>query len=294
MGSRTAISAGVLAVALVAIPLALPASAALARDCPSGGGLLGGVTDAVCDTVGKVTGTVDTLTGDTFKPVTDGIDDTTGKVLGKVGEVAPTSRPDSGARSAETGAETGTRPSEPTLLPEPLPDVCLPVLSCAAYRRGAGDPATPTPEVSSSAPRPARSSEPDDDARMERREREETAVAPPTGAPRHPDSEPHTLNSEPAGEPVTDEPTADPGDARIELLWPNPLVKDLTLPLGDREVVRPSTPASDVLGTSLTIALLVSAIAATRIVQQRRQRTEQAESIPFEPAPANTGRHRLA
>lgn len=290
MGSRTAISAGVLAVALVAIPLALPASAALARDCPSGGGLLGGVTDAVCDTVGKVTGTVDTLTGDTLKPVTDGLDDTAGTVLGKVGEVAPTGRPDSGARSPETG----TGPSEPTLLPEPLPDVCLPVLSCPAYRRGAGDPATPAPEVSSSAPRPARSSEPDDDGRMDRREREETAVTPPTGSPRHPDNEPHTLNSEPAGEPVTDEPTADPDDARIELLWPNPLVKDLTLPLGDQQVVRPSPPVSDVLGTSLTVALLVSAIAATRIVQQRRQRAEQPESIPFEPAPANTGRHRLA
>ncbi|MFG3438662.1 hypothetical protein ACGF0J_15565 [Nonomuraea sp. NPDC047897] len=295
MGSRTAISAGVLAVALVAIPLAPPASAALVRDCPGGGGLLGGVTDAVCDTVDKVTGTVDTLTGDKLKPVTDGLDDTTGKVLGKVGEVAPTRKPGVDA-TPDRAADADPGTSKPTLLPETLPEVCLPVLACAADRRGTGEPAVPAPESSGSAPRPSTSPEPreTDDGRTERRVREETVVTPPTGTPRQPHNEPHTLTADPAGEPVTDEPTADPDDARIDLLWPNPLVKDLRLPMGDRQVVRPSPPASDVLGTSLTIALLVSAIAATRIVQQRRRRVEQPESIPFEPAPANAGRHLLA
>jgi hypothetical protein len=62
----------------------------------------------------------------------------------------------------------------------------------------------------------------------------------------------------------------------------------------DQRVVRPTPPASDVLGTMLTIALLGSAVLATRIVQQRRQRTEPTESIPFEPARAGNGRHRLA
>ncbi|MBB6348379.1 hypothetical protein FHU36_004924 [Nonomuraea muscovyensis] len=294
MGSRTAISAGVLAVALVAIPLALPISAALADDCPGGGGLLGGVTDAVCDTVDKVTGTVDTLTGDTLKPVTGGLNETTDKVLGKVGEVAPTRKPGDDAGSDPT-------PSQTALLPEPLDEVCLPVLACTADRRAIGDPSTPAPDVTSPAPRSSRSpgsdsgtDSTDDDSAIERRAREEATVTPPTSTPWPPDSEPHQLHSDPVDEPVTDEPTADPDDARIDLLWPNPLVKDLTLPMGDRDVVRPSPPASDVLGTSLTIALLISAIAATRIVQQRRQRVEQPESIPFEPAPANTGRHRLA
>ncbi|WP_113703674.1 hypothetical protein [Nonomuraea lactucae] len=277
MGSRTAISAGVLAVALAASPAVLPSSAALASDCPKGGGLLGGVTNPVCDAVGKVTGTVDSVTGERLKPATQGLNDTTGQVLGEVGETAPTTGPSAGAEPAPT-------PSRTALLPRALENVCLPVLACAPAATGA--PATPGPEASAPVS--------DDTRTGDRRGREKETVVVPTGAPAYPDSEPHIMDVTPTGEPVTAEPTADPDEPRIDLLWPNPLAKDLSIPLGDRLIVRPGRPASDVLGTALTIALLISAIAATRVVQQRRRRAEQPESIPFEPLPANAGRHRLA
>src|SRR5690606_39415882 len=96
MGSRTAISAGILAVSLVALPAAAGPAAAQAGDCEQGGGgLLSGVTDTLCDAVGAVTGTVDKLTGGLTEPLTTGLDKTTDKLLGTVGEAIPTTRPSS-------------------------------------------------------------------------------------------------------------------------------------------------------------------------------------------------------
>ncbi|GGO76338.1 hypothetical protein [Nonomuraea cavernae] len=282
MGSRTAISAGVLVMTLAAIPLTAPA--ATAADCPSGGGLLGGVTDGLCDVVGVVTGTVDTLTGDTLKPVTKGLNDTTGKVLGTVGEVAPTTAP-----SREHTPEPSQRG---TLLPETLGEVCLPVLACDGQADEAEAPKA-TPKESEPAPEPTESA--DERAREQDRDDAAAPTPAPTTGPTPPQSEPYLMDTSlPEREdPVADEPTVDTDDARIDLLWPHPFARELSEPLRQR-VVRPSSPASDVAGTGLTIALLLSAIAATRIVQQRRQRGARPASIPFEPAHTAGGRHRLA
>ncbi|NUT11067.1 MAG: hypothetical protein HOQ38_11375 [Nonomuraea sp.] len=286
MRSRTAISAGVLAVALGAIPAAAPAASAAAQDCTRDGGLLSGVTNTLCDVVGALTDTVDAVTGGKAEPVTKGVEKTTDDVLGTVGEAVPTGKAAKPSKSSPSSASSA--PAKPTpsptgsgLLPETLKNVCLPVLGC-------GDQGV----LSSLTPRPTPS--PGIGRQVERpRERAEDQSAPlPTRAPTPPESGPYTVGD---GRPVAaEEPAADPGDARVDLLWPNPLARELAVPLRDRRVVRPSPPASDVLGTVLTIVLLGSAVLATRIVQQRRHRAEPSESIPFEPAPAGNGRHRLA
>ncbi|MFI7702581.1 hypothetical protein [Nonomuraea sp. NPDC049480] len=264
MGSRAAISAGVLAVALAAVPGAAPAAAAAAsQDCAREGGLLSGVTNTLCDVVKSVTGTVDTLTGDTTDPVTSGVDETTDEVLGKVGEAVP------------TGEATSTASAGPSPTPAKT-GLCLPVLACED--RTAREAVTPSPTPSADRPGQPRS-----------REKDTSTV--PTGAPTPPESRPQQLDT---GRPVGEKRTADTDEPRVDLLWPNPFAHELTVPMQDQQVVRPTPPASDVLGTALTIALLGSAVLATRIVQQRRQRTEPVESIPFEPAHVGSGRHRVA
>ncbi|WP_049573279.1 hypothetical protein [Nonomuraea sp. SBT364] len=290
MGSRSAISAGVLAMALAAVPLAAPP--ALAADCERGSGLLSGVTDSLCGVVEAVTGTVDQLTGGLTEPVTDGLDKTTDTVLGTVGKVVPTGRPRASARPS--GSPKPTAPAKPKateLLPETLEQVCLPVLACD--EQGVlGGLTTPTPTTGPRDPGPG---QPSDERRRRREDTTrvpaEVATAPPRDTVMPPDSHPHLIDSR--QEPVRDEPSADPEDFRIDLLWPNPFAEELGMPADGRRVVRPSAPASDVLGTALTIILLATAVLATRIVQQRRHRSEQSETIPFEPARGN-GHHRLA
>ncbi|TMR90856.1 hypothetical protein [Nonomuraea basaltis] len=275
MGSRTAISAGVLAVALVAVPGAAPAATAATatQDCTRDGGLLSGVTNTLCNVVKSVTGTVDSLTGNTTDPVTSGVDKTTGKVLGEVGEAVPTTK----ATPKKSGKPSPT-PTGTGLVPEALGDVCLPVLACEG--KTVLDTLTPQP---TSTPSPGRTGHP--------RERDKETSALPTTTPAPPESRPQLMDT---GRPVAERKTADADEPRVDLLWPNPFAHELTVPMQDQRVVRPSPPASDVLGTALTIALLGSAVLATRIVQQRRQRKEPVESIPFEPARAGSGRHRLA
>lgn len=269
MGSRTAISAGVLAVALGAIPAGAPAASAAAQDCPRGNGLLSGVASTVCNVVGAVTGTVDKVTGGTSKSATSGVEDTTDDVLGTVGDAVPTAEPSKTAKPSPT--RTG-------LVPDALKDVCLPVLSCDD--QGVLKTLTPRPTPSPGISRKAKPKERAD----------EEAGPLPTRAPTPPESSPYSMD----GRPVTEKPAADPDDSRVDLLWPNPFAHELTVPMQDQRVVRPSPPASDVLGTVLTIVLLGSAVLATRIVQQRRHNAEPSESIPFEPAHAGSGRHRLA
>ncbi|WP_263657362.1 hypothetical protein [Nonomuraea gerenzanensis] len=282
MGSRTAISAGVLAVALVAVPVAAPAASAAVQDCTRDGGLLSGVTNTLCDVVEAVTGTVDTLTGGATDPVTDGVDKTTDEVLGRVGEAVPTTKSSPATSSSarpSTSSPTTPRPSRTGLVPETLGDVCLPVLACDD--QGVVDRLTPRPKPSAT-PTGVRTG----------RGWESTASAAPA-EPRAtpPYNRPQSVGS---GEPVQEKETAHAEEPRVDLLWPNPFVHELAVPMQDQRVVRPTPPASDVLGTVLTIALLGSAVLATRIVQQRRQRTEPTESIPFEPARTGNGRHRLA
>jgi hypothetical protein len=283
MGSRTAISAGVLAVALAAVPVAAPAASAAAQDCTRGGGLLSGVTDALCDVVGVVTGTVDTLTGGTADKVTDGLDKTTDEVLGRVGEAVPTTKSKSTPTqsSAEPSATSAApRPSKTGLVPEDLGDVCLPVLACDDQG-----------VVSKLTPRPTPSAKASANARTGRGWVSTPTPSPTTPQSAVPDSTPQSVDT---GRPVPDKETAHAEEPRVDLLWPNPFAHELAVPMQDQRVVRPSPPASDVLGTVLTIALLGSAVLATRIVQQRRQRSEPSDSIPFEPARAGNGRHRLA
>ncbi|MFB4280054.1 MULTISPECIES: hypothetical protein [unclassified Nonomuraea] len=277
MGSRTAISAGVLAVALAAVPVAAPAASAAAQDCTRDGGLLSGVTNTLCDVVEAVTGTVDTLTGGTTDKVTDGLDKTTDEVLGRVGEAVPTTKTTPG-RPAKPSSTPSSSPTRTGLVPETLDDVCLPVLACED--QGVVGRATPRPTPT---PSPGRTGG--------RLEGEERASAVPTTQPSRPESRPQLVDT---GRPVAEKKTAHAEEPRVDLLWPNPFAHELAVPMQDQRVVRPSPPASDVIGTVLTIALLGSAVLATRIVQQRRHRTEPTESIPFEPARAGSGRHRLA
>ncbi|PZG17434.1 hypothetical protein C1J01_18040 [Nonomuraea aridisoli] len=281
--------------ALVAVPMGAPA-AADAQDCSREGGLLSGVTNTLCDVVNVVTGTVDTLTGGATDKLTDGVDKTTDEVLGRVGEVVPTTRPS--AKPSEKPSERDTptsrpseaeeqeepsrtpKPSRPTrtaLVPENLEDVCRGVPACVEH--GIVDKPTRRPT-----PSPERTKRPG----KQRQDERDTAVVPPVTT--RPESRPQSMDTP---RPVR-EKRADADRPRVDLLWPNPFAHELSVPMQDRRVVRPTPPASDVLGTVLTIALLGSAVLATRIVQQRRHRAEPVESIPFEPARAGNGRHRLA
>ncbi|MFG1703284.1 hypothetical protein ACFLIM_08825 [Nonomuraea sp. M3C6] len=269
MGSRTAISAGVLAVALAAVPVAAPAASAASQDCTRDGGLLSGVTNTLCDVVNAVSGTVGSITGGTTDQVTKGVENTTGEVLGRVGEAVPTTKATPSKSSGPSPA-----PAKTGLVPKTLEEVCLPVLACD--EQGVLDRLSPTPSA--------------DPAQRPREGRAE-ASALPTQTPVRPESRPQLMDTE---RPVAEKDTADADEPRVDLLWPNPFAHELTVPMQDQRVVRPSPPASDVLGTALTIALLGSAVLATRIVQQRRHRAEPTESIPFEPARAGNGRHRLA
>lgn len=282
MGSRTAISAGILAVALATVAVATPPAMALARDCERGGGLLSGVTDGLCDTLDAVTGTVDDLTGGLTEPVTKGLDKTTDTVLGKVGEAVPTSRPSSGPDLRSPRPSPSAKPRRTELLPETLSEVCLPVLACEDQSVLDGTP-TPSPRRSD---RPT----PSPDAERESGDDREHADVSPTGAATPPGTRPHTLDEH---KPVA-ERRADPEDLRFDLLWPNPFADKLALPAHKQRIVRPSAPTSDVVGTALTIILLATAVLATRIVQQRKHRSEQPDSIPFEPARQGSSRHRLA
>ncbi|GAA4949486.1 hypothetical protein HD597_002392 [Nonomuraea thailandensis] len=282
MGSRTAISAGVLAVALVAVPVGAPAASAAAQDCTRDGGLLSGVTNTLCDVVEAVTGTVDTLTGGATDPVTDGVDKVTDEVLGRVGEAAPTTRATPSTTSPvrpSTTSPATPRPSRTGLVPETLGEVCLPVLACEGQDTTGRPSARSTPSATPTEVRTGRGWESD------------ASAAPSVPRTTPPQSRPQTVGT---GTPVEEKKTAHAEEPRVDLLWPNPFVHELAVPMQDQRVVRPTPPASDVLGTALTIALLGSAVLATRIVQQRRQRTEPTESIPFEPARAGNGRHRLA
>ncbi|MEV0999099.1 hypothetical protein [Nonomuraea sp. NPDC050202] len=282
MGSRTAISAGVLAVALVAVPMGAPAASAAVQDCTRDGGLLSGVTNTLCDVVEAVTGTVDTLTGGATDPVTDGVDKATDEVLGRVGEAVPTTKATPSTTSSvkpSTTSPTTPRPSRTGLVPETLGDVCLPVLACEDQAVADQPAPRATPSATPTEVRTGRGWESTASA----------APARPRATP--PDRRPQTVGT---GAPVEEKKTAHAEEPRVDLLWPNPFAHELAVPMQDQRVVRPTPPASDVLGTMLTIALLGSAVLATRIVQQRRQRTEPTESIPFEPARAGNGRHRLA
>ncbi|MFE3450259.1 hypothetical protein ACFXJ8_15110 [Nonomuraea sp. NPDC059194] len=295
---RTAVSAGLLALALAALPMSAASAQTQARDCERGGGLLSGVTNGVCDLVDGVTDVVDGVTGNSLAPVTDGVDQATGTVLAPVGEIAPTSKP----APTPTRSTGGTR-DEPAEQPPPkrdgddlvsstLDDVCLPVLACDG--QGVLSPVTDSeasPESSpdsSAAPKPTASPSPAATPAKRHKDAGTLPVEPQDPPMNRPQLMQNTDTITPA-EPAP----VDPDDPRVELLWPGPFSEKLSDRIGG-QVVRPSEPDSDVLGTALTAVLLASAVLAARVMQSRRGRDERGESIPFEPMRVSGGRHRLA
>jgi hypothetical protein len=103
----------------------------------------------------------------------------------------------------------------------------------------------------------------------------------------------------PVPTPTGNERKTGPGKGRLSSLWPDPPLPALA---GDLRA-RPIRPArvmahksdDDVIGTSLTMALLLSAILATRVVSARRGRIDRRETIPLQPAiGVGQGRHRVA
>ncbi|WP_431898086.1 hypothetical protein [Nonomuraea sp. bgisy101] len=286
---RTAVSAGLLALALAALPMSAGSAAAQARDCERGGGLLSGVTNGVCDLVDGVTDAVDGVTGNALSPVTEGVDKAAGTVLAPVGEVAPTDKP-APASTRSPGGQRDERPpaGDGGLVSSTLEDVCLPALACEGegVLSPVGEPA-PRPSAApkaTSGPSPSPSAPP-----AKRRKDSKTLPVEPATPPM---SRPQLMQS--TDEVVTAEPEpVDPDDPRVELLWPGPFSEKLSDHIGGR-VVRPTEPDSDVLGTALTAVLLASAVLAARVMQSRRGRDDRGESIPFEPVRVSGGRHRLA
>ncbi|GII93840.1 hypothetical protein [Sinosporangium siamense] len=297
----SAISAGALALALGGLPVvgAAPAQAAVpglgtarAPACEKSGGLLSGLTGGICDIVNDVTDVVDELTGSSLNPVTGTVTDTTTNVLNGVGG-APQAPPAPALPAPEPPGKPGPAPSArpaPTDGARPGEDgapaardthcragrVCESADSAAAQN---GPEAPPPP----ARPRPPR----------ERPERRAHKPAPKTHAPYIPERRVHSYGSSPIDGAATG-----PGKPRkgtsvdvdrmgVTLMW-HPDI--LSTPLGPG-LVRPRARQSDALGTTLTMALLLSAIIATRFVYAKRRGGR--ESIPFEPLRPG-GQHRLA
>ncbi|GAA3094073.1 hypothetical protein [Nonomuraea salmonea] len=237
------------------------------------------MTNTLCDVVQAVTGTVDTLTGGTTSKVTEGLDRTTDEVLGRVGEVLPTGRAKSAPRRGGRAARHHAQADPGARARRGMP------VRAVVHRPEHRRPAHPRPSASPSATRTEQPSEGLISA---------TATSLPQPVPARPRTTRPERQESGVHRAAPKKKTAHAEEPRVDLLWPNPFQHELAVPMQDQRVVRPSPPASDVIGTVLTIALLGSAVLATRIVQQRRHGNEPAESIPFEPARAGNGRHRLA
>ncbi|SDH87634.1 hypothetical protein SAMN05421505_12521 [Sinosporangium album] len=320
-----AISAGALALTLGALPVwaAAPAQAtvgglagsASARTCEKEGGLLSGLTGGLCEVVNGVTDAVDELTGGSLSSVTKPLSDTTTSVFNGVGSVAPTSKPPSPKPEEKPAPapepEESRRPaSEPTppSVQEQKPgaerqqperrqtdaDESKAAADGSCRTRGdcertGGEAAAPS----------SRTTAPN--------KRDERPAEPAVGQPYTPERRPHFVDStevgagagaEPRnrrdedGKPGKEAPRVDVETARVPLVWPVPLQELLNDKVSGEKVVTPSARKPDALGTSLTMALLLSALLATRFVYAKRQQPRK-ETIPFEPVRPR-GRHRLA
>jgi hypothetical protein len=287
---RSAISAGALALALGGgIPVVAAASGTVARaaDCPQGGGLLGGVTSGLCQTVDGVTDAVDGLTGSPLAPVTGQLDATAEKALKPVDELAPTerARADEGSSSAPPDASGDARgKGDEGLLPEVLGEVCLPLVDSPECAASAATTSVPDRAGRPTAtPAPAKSRKPD---KPRQGDGEEAGIPLQSASPRPPETRTHTTEVRDPGLP---EPFAVDAEApRVDPLWPGPLTQELQQRMPGERAVTP-TRSSDPLGTALTAALLAAAVLAVRLVYARRA---EEESIPFEPF--RVGRHRVA
>src|ERR1700754_1746446 len=229
-GSRTAISVGVLAVALMAVPVGAPAASAAAQDCTRAGGLLGGVTNTLCDVVGALTGTVDTLTGGATGPVTDGVDKTTDEVLGRVGEAVPTTRPTTArppTSSPPTRLDT-PRPVKTGVRPEATGGVCSPEQACTNQEDV--DKLSPRPT-----PKPTRTkrTHKDEDQAATIVTRSPTMSASARPHPTHHESRPQPVDT---GQAPAGKKTARAEEPRVDLLWPNPFAHELAVPMQDQRV----------------------------------------------------------
>lgn len=281
---RSVVSIGVLALALTAVPMGAGAATAQARDCERGGGALSGVTDGLCDLVDEVGDAVDDLTGDSLAPVTDRLGKGADTVLGTVGEAAPTSKPVAPPRGDDdAGEESAGQPGE-GLVSETLEETCLTVPACDEDDDrddfdDLGEPDDPPETAPADARRPKPTPTPS--ASPTPRERDQDTAAAPTRGPLPPDQQPQLIDTP---DPVVADPgKADADQVRVEPMWPGSFADELSGKWPGHQVVRPSAPAGDVLGTTLTAILLASAVLAARVVQRRRGREQGAGSIPFEP-----------
>ncbi|WP_147268031.1 hypothetical protein [Spongiactinospora rosea] len=294
-----------------------PAAGLPGGDCDPGGngGLVSNLTGGVCELVDGVTDVVDDVTGDKLKPLTEKIDETGEKLHGgkrrEDGErgdggkngngngnghdngngnghghdrddgFAPTDRPQS---PRPTQPSLGPRGEEPTL--EESQGPCLmerpgctitpaPTIPAERETPSPWPTATPGPPIPTPVP-----------SQRDGREREEVGLVPvrPSAPPG-----PRTRLTDTGRRAKAK--TVDPERPRFEPLWPYterlPQMRDA------RPIVRPAR-RSDVLGTALTAALLLSAILAARISHTRRAREEHPDSMPFDPMRARNGTHKLA
>ncbi|MBP2703635.1 hypothetical protein JOL79_07455 [Microbispora sp. RL4-1S] len=323
--NTSAISAGILAIALGgAIPLAAPAPAN-ARDCAGGGGLLSGVTNTLCSvtdgvaqTVNQVTDVADKVTGGATKPVTKAVDDVVGTTTSTVGtavndvgktvdDTLSAATGSGGQTPAPSSGSGGAAGAVGSAVGSAVGGAVDTVRDVTGAGGAAGPAASPAQALTDGLSKAVRDTclplvgggcVPDADEGRAKRPKE-------AGAP-VPSARPGTLPTEPArpslsgyapaadetGSPVRVHPDE---DGMIPLLWPGLRLPQMS-PATRGAVIRPHRP-HDGTGTALTALLLLSAVLATRVVSARRARAEQQESIPFEGGlrvPGRSGRHRLA
>lgn len=278
------LGAGLLAVAIGATFPLLAAEAARAADCDRGG-LLPGVTDALCKVVDGATDVVDDVAQGGLGDVTDTVDDVVGGVTGSdssKSSTAPGQNKDSGKpdkdqkndrkNDSSTGADSGGTDSDAS-------SVC-----------GTTCGHTPAPTLDAE---PARVKPAESTGSADSGESAEPATTGRRGNHRERRPEPRpqfvtTGESITASPDPTPPPGAEPEPVRVgevapPLLWPGQLIPEL---MSDtRKVpVRPRQ-AYDPVATGLTTLLLVSAVLAARVAWLKRARKEELEAMCPEALP---------
>ncbi len=257
----------------------LTAEAARAADCDRGG-LLPGVTDALCKVVDGATDLVDDVTQGGLGDVTDAVDDVVGGVTGSDSSKSPPGQnKDSGKtekdqkndrkNDSSTGAESGGTDGDagsacattcghspaPTLDAEPV----------RVKSTGSTDSGDSTETASTG-------------RREKRRERR------PEPRPQFVSAgESITASPEPTPGPVAEREPVHVDELAPPLLWPGQLIPEL---MSDtrKTPVRPRQ-AYDPVATGLTTLLLVSAVLAARVAWIKRARKEELEAMCPEALP---------
>jgi hypothetical protein len=331
IGRKTsAMSAGVLAIALGGgLPL-LVATPAQAFDCTQGGGLISGITSNLCSVVGgvgqivdSVTDVADKATGGATAPLTKAVDDTVktttstaGTAVDDVGHAVDDAGTGLTGTVGKTVAGTANTVKDVAGTANTVKDVAGAAIATATGTKTdlkAG--ATPTPIAERLTEGLTGTVQgtclplvggAQCAAGEEKRSTAGEELSPALQAPSQVRGtlprEPYRPSTRPDYAPVSDDSSSmdvrvNPDeDGRIPLLWPGRMPELTSQMWGGGPVVRPQK-TYDGPGTALTAVLLLSAVLATRVVAARRARGEQQESIPFEGGlrvPSRSGRHRLA